>query len=170
MKKRKKKYNYYSFLFRVCREKWSTRSPLKKECLKNSSVKVGKLDKYRCADCKDLFAASEVQCDHIEPIIILPTTLEEFHTAIDRLESSNLQILCKQCHVIKTKIEKNTRERLKMVGKVSEYDFISDHFIINSDYKMIKRIYDLVIKFDAQTDLKKKKSIEKKVLKITSLI
>lgn len=60
---------------------------------------------YRCAACKKEFPKTEIQVDHIEPVVLDKfTTWDEF---IERLfcNSDNLQAICLICHKRKTKKE-----------------------------------------------------------------
>lgn len=72
----------------------------------------GRLAKhYKCASCGEDFPQTQIQIDHINPIVdpqIGFTTWDDF---ISRLycEESNLQCLCLECHKIKTKQEKELK-------------------------------------------------------------
>lgn len=59
---------------------------------------------YVCANCRKEFPLKQVQVDHKEPIGTL-TTWDRF---IARLycEAKKLQVLCKPCHAVKTKLER----------------------------------------------------------------
>ena len=67
---------------------------------------------YRCACCQEEFPSKEVQVDHINPVVPSSgfTTWDEF---INRLfcGEEELQVLCKSCHLVKTKEENKERKR-----------------------------------------------------------
>lgn len=65
------------------------------------------VNKYRCASCNELFAQNAVQVDHIIPAGSLKTfsDLPEFARKLF-CSVDGLQILCKPCHTIKTKEDK----------------------------------------------------------------
>lgn len=71
----------------------------------------------KCQECGKMEAKSNVQVDHIEPLVPLDKSLEDmsWDEVVDRLwcAPENLQILCKPCHKSKTKIEAAERKRLK---------------------------------------------------------
>lgn len=81
---------------------------------------TGRLAKhYRCAKCDGFFPAKAIQVDHKDPIIPL-TGFTTWDEVIDRMfcEKENLQVLCVDCHKIKTagerlltKQHKETNER-----------------------------------------------------------
>jgi 5-methylcytosine-specific restriction endonuclease McrA len=62
-------------------------------------------------------AKSNVQVDHVIPLVPLDRSFEEMSLdeAVDRAwcEEENLKIICKPCHIIKTKAENKERKRLK---------------------------------------------------------
>lgn len=89
----------------------SNRWPPKYEARKKAKVAYGK---YTCAGYKrdaHVVRASEVQVDHINPVIDPATGFQGFDTFIERLftEAENFQVLCKDCHIIKSKDEKAIR-------------------------------------------------------------
>lgn len=101
------------------------RWPPKWKALNNAAVgrkvnkKTGKLAQhYVCASCRNEFTSKDVEVDHIEPVVEL-TGFVSWDVYIDRLfcEESNLQVLCKSCHKVKTQEEKNESKR---VSKSSE--------------------------------------------------
>jgi 5-methylcytosine-specific restriction endonuclease McrA len=63
---------------------------------------------YKCAKCKEEFPASLVQVDHKNPVVDPKTGFVSWDVYIKRMfcEKKNLQVLCKECHAIKTKKEK----------------------------------------------------------------
>lgn len=75
---------------------------------------------FECNGCKESFKRTEVNVDHIEPVIPLeglPGTEEhpDFNIYIERLfcSKSNLQILCKTCHKKKSNEEKKQRDKIR---------------------------------------------------------
>ena len=98
----------------------SNRYPPKYECL--NAAKVGKkvnkatgrlAEHYKCAGCKKHFVAKEVQVDHIEPVVSPLTGFIDWNTFVARMfcPITNLQVLCKECHKVKS--DKEKKERLK---------------------------------------------------------
>lgn len=98
---------------RAAFRKW----PPKFEVLRNAyterklNKKSGKMAKhYRCASCNKDFPLTEVQVDHIQPVV--PRNFTTWDSFIERLyvEAKKLQVLCKPCHKTKTKVERAARE------------------------------------------------------------
>jgi 5-methylcytosine-specific restriction endonuclease McrA len=87
--------------------------PEKHKILKNSRQKIQENNaqfkngqpkfttKFLCNSCKKLYSALEVEVDHIEEVGSFTGDWNEY---IDRLfcPMENLQVLCKECHKIKT--------------------------------------------------------------------
>lgn len=65
---------------------------------------------YRCNACKGEFPSKEVQVDHKVPVIDPEQGFISWDVYISRLfcNKSNLQILCVDCHKIKTQQEKKS--------------------------------------------------------------
>lgn len=63
---------------------------------------------YTCNDCHKHYPASEVQVDHIEPVIDPVQGFISWDNVVERMfcEKEGLQVLCKSCHNKKTNIEK----------------------------------------------------------------
>lgn len=110
------KARYNSFVAAVLRS-GSRRWPPKYEALAEAftsrkvNKKSGKLAKhYRCSDCEKEYTSTNVQIDHIDPVVPVTgfTTWDSF---IERLfcEKEGLQVLCKDCHKKKTVAEKKLR-------------------------------------------------------------
>jgi len=96
------------------------RWPPKYKVLKNNcsgrkiNVKSGKLAlHYKCAECGGDFTSTDVQIDHIKPVVDPVKGFVNWDTFIERLfcEEKNLQVLCKKCHAVKTKEEKAKRTK-----------------------------------------------------------
>jgi 5-methylcytosine-specific restriction endonuclease McrA len=66
---------------------------------------------YMCAHCTRDFSSTMVQVDHIDPVICPFKGFESWDVYIQRLycETSNLQVLCKPCHEIKSTKERNSK-------------------------------------------------------------
>lgn len=62
---------------------------------------------YRCNSCQNEFSLKDIQIDHIDPIGSLKS-IYEVQKFIERLYCpyDNLQIICKDCHKVKTKFER----------------------------------------------------------------
>jgi len=69
---------------------------------------------HRCEECNDCFMASEMQADHISPVVPL-TGFDSWDGVIGRLfcEAASYQALCKPCHKIKSGEENKERRRIK---------------------------------------------------------
>lgn len=86
------------------------------QCLKEARVRRGF---YLCAGCKEEVTAStklesgkrvkNVIVDHINPIIDPAVGFTTWDDCINRMfcESDNLQVLCRDCHNVKTQEEKD---------------------------------------------------------------
>ena len=91
-----------------------SRSPLCREILASAVHKTKKGPRggkqYVCACCKAAFPATQVQVDHIVPVMRHDETIQDldYNTVVMRIfcDEENLQVLCKECHRHKT-----TRER-----------------------------------------------------------
>lgn len=66
---------------------------------------------YLCVSCEKKFPQTGVQVDHIDPVVST-TGFLDWDTFITRLYCpiENLQVLCKPCHLDKTKTEKTKRK------------------------------------------------------------
>ena len=71
----------------------------------------------KCGKCGRLTPEYLMECDHISPIVPIDKTLEEmsWDTVIDRTWclQNNLQAICKDCHSVKTKEEREARKAFK---------------------------------------------------------
>ncbi len=69
---------------------------------------------HRCDECNDCFPASEMQADHIEPVIPLEG-FDSWDGVIGRMfcEVEGYQALCKACHKVKTQEENRIRRENK---------------------------------------------------------
>lgn len=66
---------------------------------------------FKCAECKKDFPQTMVQVDHLDPVVEV-SGFVSWDVFIERLfcEPSNLQVLCKPCHLKKSKKEKEARK------------------------------------------------------------
>lgn len=93
----------------------SQRYPPKYEALarayegKQVNSKTGRIGKhYRCNACNGIFPASEVQADHIHPVIDPEVGFVSWDEVVARMfcDADGFQILCLTCHKNKTTAEK----------------------------------------------------------------
>ena len=94
--------------------------PVKNEALRLARKSPGN---YECAACKKLFKIGDVVVDHIDPVIDPKAGFQNWDVYINRLfcSLSNLQVLDRECHKIKSatevKIRKATRDAKKLKAK-----------------------------------------------------
>lgn len=77
--------------------------------MRNAKVSYGR---YKCKACQNTFSPSEINVDHVEPVIATTgfTTWDDY---INRLfcPADQMQILCKPCHSVKSATENKARKR-----------------------------------------------------------
>jgi hypothetical protein len=119
MEKKKKKlktYNFYTVMMQALRPVWRNH-PTRREFFKNSRSAP---NTWICAECGKKCAGaskgkkSEFRIDHIEPVIPL-TGFTNWDDVIRRLITGphNLQVLCLECHGVKSKAENAARRKHK---------------------------------------------------------
>lgn len=106
-----------------------SRSDLRKQIIAKSIVK-GYQDPNRkavkfwvkCETCGNMEAKSNVQVDHVKPVISVTETLEDltWDELVNRLwcEEQNLAIICIPCHKVKSKQENKERREFKKAKKL----------------------------------------------------
>jgi len=116
---------YRSFVFSQIRA-GMRRYPPKFQCLKNAKrgKKVNEAtgrqaEHYECNGCNKHFPQKQVQVDHIKPVVDPRKGFVDWNTYIDRMYCSikNFQVLCKGCHLKKTKFEKTMRKNSNVDNK-----------------------------------------------------
>lgn len=86
--------------------KYSTLAAAKRGKQVNKSS--GRLaEHYKCASCLGDFPAKQVQVDHIKPMGV-GRSWDDFINEL-YCEADNLQVLCKECHAKKTKLERKKK-------------------------------------------------------------
>lgn len=115
---------FQSFIKSTLR-KGSTRWPPKYEVLnaakrgKQINHSSGRLaEHFECAECHALFPGASVVVDHIEPVVPV-SGFVSWDDVISRLfcDVEGLQVLCKECHKVKTKEENALRKLYKNNNK-----------------------------------------------------
>lgn len=80
-----------------------------KEAMDSAKVSRGI---WKCAHCNEHFKKHEVQRDHIQPVVsVNADKVNDMNSYVETLfcDPSNIQILCKPCHALKTSIEGEQR-------------------------------------------------------------
>ena len=110
---------YRSFIISILRagsRKWPQRYEAIKRALigKRLDPSTGKMsNRYKCASCSNLFKADQIQVDHILPVVDVNDGFVDWNTYIDRMypEAVGFQILCSECHSVKTQNERKMRKK-----------------------------------------------------------
>jgi 5-methylcytosine-specific restriction endonuclease McrA len=108
--------SFVTSALRAASRRWPPKYKALKEAFagKQVNAKTGKLAMhYKCAECKKLYVATDVQVDHIKPVVDPKKGFVSWDSFIDRMfcEIENLQVMCKPCHKIKTDQEKLERKK-----------------------------------------------------------
>ncbi len=108
---------YRTFITTLVRRGF-TRYPPRYEVLKSAftskkiNKKTGRIcSHYKCAKCRKAFPTTEVQVDHINPVVDPVVGFVSWDVYIERLycTKDNLQVLCLTCHKAKTAIERKKK-------------------------------------------------------------
>lgn len=108
--------SFVTSALRAASRRWPPKYKALKEAFigKQVNAKTGKMAMhYKCAECKKLYVAADVQVDHILPVVDPKKGFVSWDSFIDRIfcEIENLQVMCKPCHKIKTDQEKLERKK-----------------------------------------------------------
>lgn len=108
--------SFVTSALRAASRRWPPKYKALKEAFVGKMVneKTGKMAMhYKCASCTKLFVATDVQVDHIEPVVDPKKGFAGWDVYIDRMfcEIKGLQVLCKVCHTVKTDKEKLERKK-----------------------------------------------------------
>lgn len=110
------KFNPWAIHFNYSRRLWGAKDAERKKCLELSRIRVTNGFKFRCFHCGQFFPYFQIQVDHTIPIAnSMPQTKSEFLECFEKLfvTADKLQVLCKDCHKFKTKIELSERKNLQ---------------------------------------------------------
>lgn len=108
--------SFVTSALRAASRRWPPKYKALKEAFVGRKVntKTGKQAMhYECAECSEHFVATDVQVDHIHPVVDPKKGFTTWDNFIERMfcEIKNLQVLCKPCHKIKTDQEKLERKK-----------------------------------------------------------
>ena len=108
--------SFVTSALRAASRRWPPKYKALKEAFvgRQVNVKTGKMAMhYKCVACQKLYVASDVQVDHIKPVVDPKKGFVSWDDFINRIfcEIENLQVLCKPCHKIKTDQEKAERKK-----------------------------------------------------------
>lgn len=111
--------SFLSFLRGGIRRYLWSKNPVKLEFEKESTVKIPNdnpksmkkfplVNGFKCESCGGLFKSNQVQCDHRtgEHALRSMDDLQTFVEGIVFVRKEDLQMLCKQCHDVKTYAER----------------------------------------------------------------
>jgi 5-methylcytosine-specific restriction endonuclease McrA len=108
--------SFVTSALRAASRRWPPKYKALKEAFagKKVNAKTGKLAMhYTCAACNKLYVATDVQVDHIKPVVDPKKGFVSWDVYINRMfcEIEDLQVMCKPCHKIKTDQEKLERKK-----------------------------------------------------------
>ena len=101
---------YFGFIRSALRsafQKWGPKHEAKKDA-------KGAYNTYVCAACDGWFGSSQVEVDHIVPAGALKS-YEDLPGFVERMfcEKQGFQVLCKDCHQLKTNNEREERKNAR---------------------------------------------------------
>lgn len=110
--------SFISSALRAATRRWGPKhEALKKACVgKKLNAATGKeIYHYKCAGCGKLFKGADVAVDHINPVVDPDKGFQGWDIYITRMfcEVDGFQVLCNECHSIKTQNEKEIRYESK---------------------------------------------------------
>lgn len=105
---KQKKYRLEPFIKATLRRA-SYRWPGRTEALGKARIERGL---YKCAKCEGTFKKNQVSLDHIEPVVPVKEGFTNWDDYVKRMfpEASGFQVLCANCHTIKTAQEQHMRK------------------------------------------------------------
>ncbi len=76
-------------------------------------------NKYSCAGCGQIVPNKEIEVDHVSPVVEPTQGFVDWNTYVARLfcDASNLQCLCRACHIEKGRAEGKIRLARKKAEK-----------------------------------------------------
>lgn len=84
---------------------------------RTKALQAARVDRgvYKCAGCSALSSVKGMHIDHISPVVDPAVGFVGWDVYVDRLfcPASNLQLLCKPCHTVKTERERGERKAAK---------------------------------------------------------
>ena len=152
------KKTYWTRVLKVVRQEWSRNNPERRECIKRAYIEGTDPKKWQCAICKNGFAMSEIQVDHVDAIErTVPTNIIDFIFSLERLHSDKLQVLCRACHKLKTKDDMMKKRYNEYVKNVATYLQISDDFLKKNimDVNVMKKFDTTIKKIETSNNRKK---------------
>lgn len=120
VKKKRKPQNKNTFIKGLLRRgtfHWYPRT----EAMQDARVSRGQ---YRCATCEELFKASEVILDHIDPVVDPKDGFVDWNTYIERMypPKEGFQVICIACSDVKTRLEDEMRVHYRKKRKESSQE------------------------------------------------
>lgn len=87
---------------------------------RTDAIKKARIDRgvYKCAGCFKLMGVKDFAVDHKEPVVD-ERGFVDWNTYVPRMlcHTDNFQVLCKECHDIKTQKEKESRKNYRQKNK-----------------------------------------------------
>ena len=116
-------FNLYAHIKECIRQrfyKW----PFYQEALRKARVEIKRYKKdgteylvpnvfYKCAKCNQFFKRNKVEVDHIQPVAPLKNATNSIQDLVNRQFTDKLQVLCKECHKNKSRLENKLRREGK---------------------------------------------------------
>ncbi len=116
----KKKFNWRTYLRSAARRIWLWH-PIRREAIKLARTRKGYVGCKKCSvEMKENVKPKGYDVDHIIPASETANQIENWHDFLTRLLDvtvEDVQVLCKECHDVKTQKENQTR-RSKPLGRL----------------------------------------------------
>lgn len=114
--------SFITSALRAASRRWGPRYEALKRAFtsRKTNRKTGRMAKhYRCNKCFKEFTSIDVQVDHIDPVVNPYIGFQSWDVYIERMfcEVSGYQVLCKDCHKVKSDREKLINKNRKQNEK-----------------------------------------------------
>ncbi len=112
--RKKNDFRLEGYIFGALRKIWRWH-PERKKALTLAKLHDQRADDlyFSCAKCDQFFTRKNIHIDHVDPVVDPAKGFTTWDNYIEGLfvTSDKLQVLCKDCHLIKTQLENKGRRK-----------------------------------------------------------